>query len=301
VRGRVIDLIGRAGPMTGAELLEHLGGDRLELWRTCALCEEIAVQRVGQRYLRLDRRIDGYARLSPSILREFLTYSVVGQARDPGRLRARTQALADRVREVSSAKLSLARHLVADVVAPLAVDAGIEQRFCVGLAGDIVYGMAHDVPRPERSTGTLVQGSDLDIVVIVKDDVPSEFVRELDEAIYRKKYQYLKQPAFREEIDYIVKRFGRLREQTGFDTFQHMLACKVFDECRLLHGSPELFAEGKALLADRGLDDRLERMRERAALDREQQEHRLLTLAPQDLRGEDLFLFHTADESEEFE
>ncbi|MDQ1292473.1 MAG: hypothetical protein QG608_351 [Actinomycetota bacterium] len=301
MREHVVDLISRSGPMTGAELAHNLGCDRLELWRACRLSEDLVVHRVGRRYLRLDRRIDGYARLSPSILREFLTYSVVGMASDQDRLRARVQALQTHVQEVSSAKLDLARRLIADVVAPLAADAGIEQRFCVGLAGDIVFEMAHDVPRPERSTGTLVRGSDLDIVVIMRDDVPSEFVRELDETIYRKKYQYLKQPAFREEIDYIVKRFGKLREQADFDTFQHMLACKVFDECRLLHGDPELFAAGKELLASRGLVERLAQMRERADRDRGRQEQRLLTVDPQELRGEDLFLFHTADESEEFQ
>ena len=36
------------------------------------------------------------------------------------------------------------------------------------LAGDIVYGMGHDAPRSERSTGQMVRGSDVDLVVITE-------------------------------------------------------------------------------------------------------------------------------------
>ena len=36
------------------------------------------------------------------------------------------------------------------------------------IAGDVVFEMAHLEPRPESSTGKLVKGSDLDIVVVTK-------------------------------------------------------------------------------------------------------------------------------------
>jgi hypothetical protein len=42
---------------------------------------------------------------------------------------------------------------------------------CFIIAGDVVFGMAHAEPRPEASTGELVKGSDLDIIVIA-DDLP---------------------------------------------------------------------------------------------------------------------------------
>jgi len=38
--------------------------------------------------------------------------------------------------------------------------------------------MAHDAPRPERSTGKLVKGSDMDLVVVVDDLFPKELMNE---------------------------------------------------------------------------------------------------------------------------
>ena len=119
--------------------------------------------------------------------------------------------------------------------------------------------------------------------------------------MYQKKYQFLKNPAFRDEIDYIVKRFSTLREQAGFDTFRRMVACKIFDEAHLIFGSPELFAAGKDLLAERGVVDRLRAMERDAVRDSEQQEQYLLGTGQVALEDEDLFLFYTTEESEEFE
>ena len=298
---RVVDLLERMGPRTGAEIREALGGEKFALWKACMLSPRLASRRVGRRYVRLDRRVEGYARLSPSILREFLTYSVVGLSDDPAAIDRRTEELQAHISDISRKKLELAKCLVTDVAGSFTADAEAEKRFCVMLAGDIVYEMAHDVDRPERSTGGMVHGSDLDIVVILSDAAPGELGTQLDDAIYRKKSQYLKNPAYREEIDYVVKGFSKLREQTEFDTFKRMVACKILDEAVLLYGSAGLFAAGKALLGERGVIDRLRAMELSACHAREQQERYLLATDEQVLRGEDLFLFYTDDESEEFE
>jgi len=298
---RIIDLLERTGPRTGAEICKALGGEMFALWKACMLSPRLAIHRIGRRYLRLDRRVDGYARLSPSILREFLTYTVVGLADDPAAVDLREKELQAHIKDVSRKKLELATRLMTDIAAPFSADGEEEKPFCVVVAGDIVYEMAHDVNRPESSTGAMVHGSDLDIVVIVSDEAPGELVTQLDDAIYQKKYPYLKHPDFREEIDYIVKRFSKLCEQAEFDTFQRMVACKIFDEAVLLYGSGELFAAGKALLRERGVIDRLRAMEQSAIRAREQQEQHLLATDEQALRREDLFLFYTDEESEEFE
>jgi len=301
VQERVVDLLLGTGPRTGAELLAALGGEAFGLWKTCELSPRLTVSRVGRRYLRLGRRIDGYARLSPSVLREFLTYAVVGLRDDPEAVARRVAEVETRARQVSERKLALARRVVADIAEPLAEGPGPEDRFCVLVAGDIVFGMAHEVDRPERSTGTMVNGSDLDLVVVVRDDAPEELVRRLDDTIYQKKFQYLRSPAFREEIDYVVKRFATLREQTAFDSFRRMVACKIYDEAILIHGSRELFDAGKALLRERGVVEALRELEAVAVAAREERERRLLATDQESLTGEDLFLFHTDDESEEFE
>jgi hypothetical protein len=59
--------------------------------------------------------------------------------------------------------------------------------------------MAHTEPRPEISTGELVQGSDLDIVVVYRDLLAS-VVKALELAIYQQKNFLLRNPSYYEEI-----------------------------------------------------------------------------------------------------
>jgi hypothetical protein len=296
----VVALVRESGPRTGSEILASVGGDAFTRWRECGNSPELLVRLVGRRYVRLDRRVEGYARLSPSIQREFLTYSVVGLAAEPAAVDSRVRQIEGHIADVSRRKLELAASIMSDVVGPLVAEDDATS-YCVLVAGDIVYGMAHEVDRPERSTGAMVNGSDLDIVVIVRDDAPEALLDQLDGAIHKKKYQYLNSPVFREEIDYVVKRFSTVREQARFDTFKRMVACKILDEAVLLQGSPDLFEAAKALLAERGVVDELRELERLAIEAREDRERYLLKSDLAELRGDDLLLFQTDEESEEFE
>lgn len=303
---RIVRLLEERGPQTGAELREALGDDGFSQWKTCMRSERLVVRRVGRRYLRLDQKVEGYARLSPSILREFLTYSVVGLADDRTALDTRTEELAAKIRDISAAKLRLAERLVSEIGARVAeadkgLDTAGEDRFCVLIAGDIVYGMGHDAPRPERSTGRMVRGSDLDLVVIMDDTAPAGLAERLDDAIYQQKYRHLIHPSIREEIDYTIKPLARLAEQAAFDTFRHMVPCKILDEAVLLYGSDRLYRAAKALLAERGIPERLAAQEAAAVRSRELAERHLLSRDESRLCGDDLYLFYTSEESEEFE
>ena len=297
----VVDLVRAAGPLTGIELRDRLRGEGpLALWQACRTSPALETRTVGQRYLRLDRQVEGFARLSPSILREFLTYSVIGLAGDPGALEARAQEVRSRIEETSRQKEGLARDFVEGIRRELA-GSWPEDGVCVILAGDIVYRMAHRVPRPERSTGELVHGSDIDLVAVAADDVPDDFVRRLDEAIYRHKHRALVTPSVREEIDYVVKKMARVREQLRFDDFKRMVACKILYEGTLLYGSQPLFAEIKSLLREQGVTGKLEELEDRARAARASGEAHLLHCAPGKMGSEELVLFYSAEESEEFE
>lgn len=296
----IISRLKHKGPLTGAELRDALGGDPFPLWKACMHSPALSVRSVGTCFLRLDRRVAGFARLSPSILREFLTYSVIGLAGDTNGLEVRAQEITAHIREVSTSKRDRAR----DIVTALAE--GFENRgigdksLCVIIAGDIVYDMAHDVPRPERSTGKMIRGSDLDLVFLLDDRVPDELMRQLDEAIYRDKYRYLINPSVREEIDYIVKKLERVREQVAFDTFKRMVACKILHEGMLLYGSTSLFQAAKSLLEERGVTVKLEAMRRDAETFRRKATAYLLAEHPEGIHDHDRYLFYTAEESEEF-
>ncbi len=147
----------------------------------------------------------------------------------------------------------------------------------------------------------MVKGSDLDLVVITSDDAPEELSRVLDEGIYREKYRHLNNPAFKEEIDYVVKPLERVKEQVGFDTFKHMVSCKILNESVLIYGSEALYSEARALLEERRIPERLLEMEAAAIEARAKAEVRLLEIADAGLAGDELYLFHTSEETEEFE
>jgi hypothetical protein len=147
----------------------------------------------------------------------------------------------------------------------------------------------------------MVRGSDLDLVVIVDDEAPPELSQSLDDAIYQQKYRHLINPSIREEIDYVLKPLARVREQAEFDTFKHMVSCKILDEAVLLYGSERLYKAAKALLDERGIRQQLAILEETAIRLREEAERHLLNTDEGSLSGANLYLFYTSEESEEFE
>ena len=297
---KITQILEEKGPLTGSEIWNALGGDQLTLWRVCMLSQDLSILRTGTRYLRLDRRVKGFARLSPSILREFLTYSVIGPARNQKAIRVKAQQISLHIEAVSRAKSGLAHSIVSALANQFETERSIKDDACFIIAGDIVYNMAHDVPRPERSTGKLVKGSDMDLVVVVDDGFPESSMRRLDEAIYGEKYRLLIAPHLREEIDYIVKNMDRVRRQLAFDTYRHMVACKIMQEGTLLYGSEKIFNTIKSMLKERGITDNLHALEQQALQFREEAEKYLLE--GKGAPGEDQSnLFYPAEESEEFE
>ena len=297
----VVKLLKEQGPLTGQEISNTIDADALDLWRICKSSKTLAIQTVGTRYLRLDRRIDGFARISPSILREFLTYSVVGLSRELPPLTQRAARIEAHIREVSKGKSDLAYNVISALANRFELEIPIKDHVCFILAGDIVYNMAHDVPRPERSTGKLVKGSDLDLVVVVDALLNNRTLKRLDEAIYREKYRLLITPHLREEIDYVVKDLGKVREQVRFDSYKHMVACKILWEGALLHGSEELFHRVKSLLKEHGIFEKLAAMESRANTFRRKSIELLLRQDSDEIWEENLNLFYPTEESEEFE
>jgi hypothetical protein len=296
----VINLLKANGPLTGSEIKGFLPGDNLLFWQTCKTSSHLRVKSVGRRFLRLDRRVDGFARLSPSILREFLTYSVVGLAGQPQLLEQRAREIHSHIVQVSRSKLELARSFVDEVKAQLR-EPWLQEQACFILAGDIVYDMAHDVPRPERSTGRLVRGSDIDLIVIVNDSVLDAMIQRLDRAIYQKKYRALISPAVNEEVDYVVKKMERVREQVRFDNFKSMVACKILQEGMLIGGSEGFYREVIQLLPDNGVLEKLDDLQEAAIAFRKEQEDFLVQRDADQITPEELYFFYPAEESEEFE
>lgn len=294
------DILAQNGPLTGAELAAAGGfADVLALWRACH-APGIVLRPTGRRYMRLDTAVDGYARLSPSIRREFLTYTLAGLETQRPALEARAAELERDATAISREKLDLARESVCMALAGLPDEPIFLRNAVFMIAGDVTYRMAHRVPRPEKSSGQMVRGSDLDVIIVTTDTLPESAARSLDDAIYRQKHYLLTHPDYREEIDYVLKPLAKVRQQLAFDRFEHMVACKILCECQLLYGSPFLFDETMRLVDASGVRARLAALQAAAETFRENAEHVLLDPVATAASGENpLDLFFTREEGDE--
>jgi hypothetical protein len=290
----VLRALREKGPLVGRELYEATGLGIFDLWRFCKKSKEVALKRVSRRYLRFDREIKGYARLSPSLQREFLTYTVVGLKGDEERLKERALALREEIRRASREKLSMAGDVLERVVARLPERGYVLENACFIIGGDVPIGMAHSDPRPEPSTGRLVSGSDLDIVVITAPGFPEQLAEALDEEIYREKYRLLKQPRGRVEIDYVIKDLGKVEEQARLRSFEDHVACKIIEESRLLLGSSALYEKVRGIMRRNSVPLKLRELRKLAAKNRRKAEK--ILLSREEISEEDMKLFATSEE-----
>jgi vacuolar-type H+-ATPase subunit F/Vma7 len=271
----------------------------LSYWKLCSQCTDITIQTIGTRYLRLDKNVEGLARLSPSIIREFNNYMVIGLSEQAEEIKAKARQMHREIIRISQSKLELARKTMERIIDAQVDPAIIREKVCFMIAGDVAYEMAHLEPRPESSTGKMVNGSDLDIVIICKD-LPESKMKSLDASVYDMKYFLLSNPSHREEIDYVIKDISKVDKQLAFEDFESMIASKVLDESKFLCGSLDLFFEVKNMVSDRGIPGKLANMIEKATADREKARTLLLTHSDAINDKEMKQLFYTTEEKEEF-
>jgi hypothetical protein len=293
----IASILEETGPLTGAQLVERTRMEVLLLWQTCCKTRSIQLKLAGKRFLRLDRNVQGYARLSPSIRREFLTYSLVGLDSQADVLAAKVEALKRETKRISLSKFDIAKESIASAVATLSDKDAVLEKACFIIAGDVVYDMSHIVPRPEKSTGEMVQGSDLDVVVVAEDDINPEIINSLDKAIHKRKHLLLIND--REEIDYLIKSISRVREQLKFDIFSSMVACKILDEGCFLYGNPAVYQTVKNLITEYGIPERLKALEQQATANRELAEAQLLDTRAEKDQSEYYNLFYTHAEEDE--
>jgi hypothetical protein len=297
IEEKIISILSGTGPLSGAQLVERSGLEVFLLWQACRKSPVIRYATAGCRYLRLDRNVQGYARLSPSIRREFLTYAIVGLESQADALAAKVEALSQETKQISQTKREIARQTTIAALDYLPGKDVLLAKACFIIAGDVVYDMSHTVPRPEKSTGEMVQGSDLDIIVVVEDDLDPEVLRSLDISIHKKKHRLLVND--REEIDYLIKTMSRVKEQLEFDIFSSMVAAKILDEGQLLYGNPAIYQTVKNLIIEYSIPEQLRSLEQQAAASRAQAESQLLDINIENEGSEYLNLFYTHVEEDE--
>jgi hypothetical protein len=294
----LLEIILEKGPLTGKDFMREAGLEVFAAWQFCASSPKLVLQTVGRRYLRLDQKVEDYARLSPSIMREFLNYTVIGLVDQEKVVHKMAAQINKEIAAISVRKIALARETITRLVNNHRDGAQIAEKSCFIIAGDVVFGMAHAEPRPESSTGELVRGSDLDIITITSG-LAAGLIEELDSTIYREKYNLLMNPASKEELDYIIKDLDLVKEQLCFRDFKAMVASKILAEGQYLYGSEELFAKVKELVLEYCIPEKIAALEDKAVLDRVKAEKELLVAPPSADRDRLMALFYTTEEKEE--
>ena len=246
---QLIDLLKTHGPQTGKELAEKTSMDVFKLWKICNQSPDINTRTIGERYLRLDKHVEGLARLSPSILREFYNYSIISIEEQHESACLKEKQLRQSIVRISKNKYELAYYIMDKIIEAQQGPEIIRENVCFIIAGDVAYEMSHLEARPEFSTGRLVNGSDLDIVIIHRG-LPESTMMKLDASVYDNKYNLLCNPIYKEEVDYVIKDVIKVQNQLLFNTFEAMVASKVLDEGKFLCGSHELFCDVKKMVND---------------------------------------------------
>jgi hypothetical protein len=293
----IISILEEHGPLTGAMLVEQTGIPVLPLWQACCKAKDIRLETVGRRFLRLDRNVEGYARLSPSIRREFLTYTFIGLNSQAEKLKEKVAAFKRETDRISREKRDVAKQSIVATLNIMPEKDTVLQKACFILAGDVVYGMSHTVSRPEKSTGEMVRGSDLDIIIVAEDDLNPEVSRALDNYIHKRKHLLLVND--REEMDYLIKNMSRVREQLRFDIFSSMVASKILNEGQFLYGNADVFQKVKDLVKEYGIPEKLGTLEQQAIDNRKLAESQLLDIDAETESSEYLNLFYTRAEEDE--
>lgn len=253
----VIESIRKNGPMLGKELAEHHPDlNHLQLWQACFTSDDIMISHFSRYYLRYDITREDFIRLSPSILRDFLSFTLFSIAGQREQVIDRQVILSNHHRRVSMEKTNIARNMLRLIMRKLPRDD--HHIMCAFLAGDIAYFLAHQEPREVAALGEMVNGSDIDII-IVHDGLSTESVELIDQEMMGFKNYYLRHPNYREEVDYICKSKETMFDQLAYQNIDQKIASKIAYEAIFLAGSVELFSQIKNQVDASGTKDLIQR------------------------------------------
>lgn len=298
IEARVIGILQEKGPQIGKELAAALYDvPVLALWQACYRSQSFLISHFASYYLRFDITREDQVRLSPSILRDFLSFTLFGLPGQREQMIERQGQLSNMHREVSREKLAVAQQAMRSVF--LKQPREVRSQVCAFIAGDLAYFLAHNEPREHAASGEMVRGSDVDIVVIMQDGLPEETKLQFEAELSALKSFYLKHPDYRHEIDFICKRQSVMERQFNYLDIHDKIASKIAWESMFLAGSLTLYMEIREAMTRTGVDKLIEADFDHALRDRKNAMRTLLNYDGE-LDDETRSLFYFSQERVEF-
>jgi len=299
IEARVIGVLSERGPQIGKELVAALPGvPVLALWQACYRSDTFRVSHFASYYLRYDITRDDQVRLSPSILRDFLSFTLFGLPGQRDQMIERQGTLANMHREISREKITVAQLVMKQLFISLGRE--VRSQLCAFIAGDLAYFLAHNEPREHAASGEMVKGSDVDIVIILGESLPDEIKTRIDAEMTALKSLYLRHPQYRHEIDFICKRKSTMEKQFQYTDIHDKIASKIAYESMFLGGSLTLYMEVREAMSQTGVDRLIEQDFDHALKDRKNAMRTLLNVPGDTIDDETRSLFYFSQERVEF-
>lgn len=278
IEAKIKDALRENGPQSGAWLSETFSDVHpIALWRMCYASGGILIQNCARYYLRYDVTRGNMLRLSPSILRDFLTFSLIYLPEQGVQTVEAGTRLANRFRRISLRKLSMAREALLKL--PSELQEEINKNCVVFLSGDIAYYLAHDTPRQHDTMNVPIHGSDIDIVIITNFEADPQKVAAIESELLKIKRLYLVSPDIREELDFIVKPVGRMIDQLSYQDIHEKIASKILYESYFLMGRVDIYQSLMRHLEISGARKKIERDFEIALTERKQTIGKIMALS----------------------
>lgn len=278
---RIIELIRENGPSSGVQLSEWLEGiPPINLWRACYVSRQIRIRNCARYYLRYDITRDNVLRLSPSILRDFLTFSLIYLPEQAVTAVEGGTLLANKFRSISLRKLSRARQALLELDAELQRE--LNDHCVVFLSGDIAYFLAHDTRRQHATLDVPVNGSDIDIVIVTNNEADPVKIKAIEDGLLKIKRLFLLMPQVREELDFIVKPFDKMLDQLAYGDIHQKIASKILYESYFLMGRVDIYESLMRHLELRGTRAKIEADFETALTERKNTISTILALKPEE-------------------
>jgi len=295
----IIGIINKEGPLLGKELIEKLGTKSyFDVWKACFNSGFLQISHFARYYLRYDISRKDFIRLSPSILRDFLSFTLLSLPHQRNQIIERQIILSNRHREISVAKMEIA--MKSFQYLPPDEKSFILHNACAFVAGDVAYFLAHEEPRESKPLGKMIQGSDIDIIIVFNDDIDQSVIDTFSSNFLGIKHLVLKQTGFAQEIDFIAKPFSKMIDQMKYSDLAQKIASKILYESIYIFGDQDLYLKLKRKLIENGTKSMIEHDFQSALLGREQSTITLLQ-SEQEMLSDDLqSLFFFTQERVEF-
>jgi len=277
IEENVFHALSKHGPLTGQELKDQIADvDPIELWKVCYQSNLLRITGFSRYYLRYDITRDNQLRLSPSILRDFLTYSLVYLKSQQTQAVEKSALLANKHREVSNRKIGFARKAVLSLEEE--TRRLLNETACFFVSGDLAYYLGHDVPRIHPQLETKINGSDIDIVIVYNTEASPALIKSAEEQMLEYKYLALKSPEIREEIDFIFKPVSKLMGQLQYRDIHEKIASKILYESFYLYGRLDVYEHLISQMSIMGTKQKIENDFDVALSERKQTIGRILDL-----------------------